>query len=48
MARDYSFPFMKTTGLVCIKESIMRHTQNMQTCASARGMIEFCLAQSLG
>jgi hypothetical protein len=25
MARDYSFPFMKTTGLICIKESITRH-----------------------
>jgi hypothetical protein len=25
MARDYSFPVMKTTGLICIKESIMRY-----------------------
>ena len=25
MARDYSFPFMKTTGLICVKENITRH-----------------------
>jgi hypothetical protein len=25
MARDYSFPLMKTTGLICVMESIMHY-----------------------